>query len=45
MRMMRKCHGFEFKVKASSEAEIEKLHAKIGQSLVERDFWVRASAR
>jgi transposase len=25
--------------KAASEAEIEKLHAKIGQLLVERDFW------
>ena len=23
----------------SSEAEVEKLHAKIGQLLVERDFW------
>jgi len=25
----------------SSEAEVEKLHAKIGQLVVERDFWPR----
>ena len=29
----------------SSEAEMEKLHAKIGQLLVERDFLARASGR
>jgi transposase len=29
----------------SSEAEIEKLHAKIGQLIVERDFLVKASGR
>jgi transposase len=29
----------------SSEAEVEKLHAKIGQLLVERDFLVKASGR
>ena len=29
----------------SSEAEIERLHAKIGQLLVERDFLAKASGR
>jgi transposase len=29
----------------SSEAEIERLHAKIGQLVVERDFLAKASAR
>lgn len=29
----------------ASEAEIEKLHAKIGQLLVERDFLAKASGR
>ena len=29
----------------SSEAEVEKLHAKIGQLLVERDFLAKASVR
>ncbi len=29
----------------SSEAEVEKLHAKIGQLLVERDFLAKASSR
>lgn len=29
----------------SSEAEVEKLHAKIGQLLVERDFLAKASGR
>ena len=29
----------------SSEAEVEKLHAKIGQLVVERDFLVKASGR
>ena len=29
----------------STEAEVEKLHAKIGQLLVERDFLVKASGR
>jgi len=29
----------------SSEAEVEKLHAKIGQLLVERDFLARAFGR
>jgi transposase len=29
----------------SSAAEIEKLHAKIGQLLVERDFLAKASGR
>jgi transposase len=28
-----------------SEAEVEKLHAKIGQLLVERDFLAKASGR
>ena len=32
-------------VTKSSEAEIEKLHAKIGQLLVERDFLAKASGR
>ena len=31
--------------RSPSEAEIEKLHAKIGQRLVERDFLARASGR
>ena len=31
--------------KAASEAEIKKLHAKIGQLLVERDFLAKASGR
>ena len=31
--------------KAASEAEIEKLHAKIGQLLVERQFLAKASGR
>ena len=29
----------------SAEAEVEKLHAKIGQLVVERDFLARASGR
>jgi transposase len=29
----------------SAEAEVEKLHAKIGQLLVERDFLAKASGR
>ena len=29
----------------SSEAELEKLHAKLGQLLVERDFLAKASGR
>jgi len=29
----------------SAAAEVEKLHAKIGQLLVERDFLAKASAR
>jgi transposase len=29
----------------STEAEVEELHAKIGQLLVERDFWRTASGR
>ena len=29
----------------SSEAEVEKLHAKIGQLVVERDFLAKASGR
>jgi transposase len=29
----------------ASEAEVEKLHAKIGQLLVERDFLAKASGR
>lgn len=32
-------------VKAASEAEVDKLHAKIGQLLVERDFLAKASGR
>jgi transposase len=39
---------FERKKKAAdevSEADVEKLHAKIGQLLVERDFLVKASGR
>lgn len=31
--------------KAASENEIEKLHAKIGQLVVERDFLAKASGR
>ena len=31
--------------KVVGEAEIEKLHAKIGQLLVERDFLAKASGR
>lgn len=31
--------------KAASDAEVEKLHAKIGQLVVERDFLARASGR
>ena len=31
--------------KTVSEAEVEKLHAKIGQLLVERDFLAKASGR
>jgi hypothetical protein len=31
--------------KTVSEAEVEKLHAKIGQSLVERDFLAKAFGR
>lgn len=37
--------GGDQAAKATSEAEIEKLHAKIGQLLVERDFLARASGR
>ena len=29
----------------AAEAEVEKLHAKIGQLLVERDFLAKASGR
>jgi len=32
-------------VAKSTEAEVEKLHAKIGQLLVERDFLAKASGR
>lgn len=31
--------------KVASEAEVEKLHAKIGQLVVERDFLAKASGR
>ncbi len=31
--------------KAASEAEVDRLHAKIGQLLVERDFLAKASGR
>lgn len=34
-----------FAAKGVGEAEIEKLHAKIGQLLVERDFLAKASGR
>jgi transposase len=42
--------GFSGKVAAqetakATEAEVEKLHAKVGQLLVERDFWATASGR
>lgn len=37
--------GGEQTAKAANEAEIEKLHAKIGQLLVERDFLAKASGR
>lgn len=37
--------GGEQASKAETEAEIEKLHAKIGQLLVERDFLAKASGR
>ena len=39
---------FEIKPEASGkarEADVEKLHAKIGQLIVERDFLVKASGR
>ena len=29
----------------AAEVEVEKLHAKIGQLLVEREFWAKASGR
>jgi transposase len=29
----------------SAEVEVEKLHAKIGRLVVERDFWAKASGR
>ena len=32
-------------VARSSEAGVEKLHAKTGQRVVERDFWAKASGR
>ncbi len=32
-------------VKAASESEVEKLHAKIGQLVVERDFLAKAFGR
>ncbi|MBL3565412.1 hypothetical protein JMM61_02270 [Rhodovulum sulfidophilum] len=42
----RKDDGAEFKAKAAEkENEIEKLHAKIGQLVVERDFLAKASGR
>ena len=31
--------------RAASDAEVDKLHAKIGQLLVERDFLAKASGR
>jgi transposase len=31
--------------KLTSDAEVEKLHAKIGQLVIERDFLVKASGR
>jgi transposase len=31
--------------RAASDAEVDKLHAKIGQLLVERDFFAKASGR
>ena len=31
--------------KSTSEAELEKLHAKIGQLVIERDFLAKASGR
>ena len=31
--------------KSASEAELEKLHAKIGQLVIERDFLAKASGR
>lgn len=37
--------GGEQASKAEAEAAIEKLHAKIGQLLVERDFLAKASGR
>jgi transposase len=37
--------GGDQTAKAASEAEIEKLHAKIGRLLVERDFLAKASSR
>lgn len=37
--------GGEQASQAEAEAEIEKLHAKIGQLLVERDFLAKASGR
>ena len=37
--------GGDHASKSTGEAEVEKLHAKIGQLLVERDFLARASGR
>lgn len=42
----RKNYSADFKAKvAEKEGEIEKLHAKIGQLVVERDFLAKASGR
>lgn len=38
-------HGANEAAKASSDADLEKLHAKIGQLVVERDFLAKASGR
>jgi len=37
--------GADDAAEAASDAEMEKLHAKIGQLVVERDFLARASGR
>src|SRR3546814_6782989 len=39
------CSGAADMARASGEAEVEKLHAKIGQLVVERDFLDRKSTR
>jgi len=44
-RMAGTFSGASDAARAASEPEVEKLHAKIGQLVVERDFLARASGR